>query len=160
MSMFKKVKLRFGFDDVHNFQTFFKTFTLLFQVSNHNDRIGNFHGISIAHNRCCFTTFLSPCTIQISTSAGWSDAFEAISWENTEDCEEPNEDIGFEGTCGQYGLGAAYMLLYLTLSFLIIVNMYIAVILENYSQVRSKTISKQINHIPYMYSLYRYQMFL
>jgi hypothetical protein len=33
MSMFKKVKLRFGFDDVHNFQTFFKTFTLLFQVS-------------------------------------------------------------------------------------------------------------------------------
>ena len=33
MSMFKTVKLRFGFDDVHNFQTFFKTFTLLFQVS-------------------------------------------------------------------------------------------------------------------------------
>ena len=42
MSMFKKVKLRFGFDDVHNFQTFFKTFTLLFQVSRHNDIIGNF----------------------------------------------------------------------------------------------------------------------
>ena len=63
MSMFKKVKLRFGFDDVHNFQTFFKTFTLLFQVSKHNDRIGNFDSISIAHNRCCFTTVLSPCTI-------------------------------------------------------------------------------------------------
>ena len=72
---------------------------------------------------------------QISTSAGWSDAFEAISWEDTTDCEMPNEDTGFEGTCGQFGLGAAYMLLYLTLSFLIIVNMYIAVILENYSQV-------------------------
>ena len=33
MSLFRNVKIRPGFDDVHNFQTFFKTFTLLFQVS-------------------------------------------------------------------------------------------------------------------------------
>ena len=32
MSLFKNVKIRPGFDDVHNFQTFAKTFTLLFQV--------------------------------------------------------------------------------------------------------------------------------
>ena len=32
MSLFKNVKIRYGFDDVHNFQTFTKTFTLLFQV--------------------------------------------------------------------------------------------------------------------------------
>ena len=32
---------------------------------------------------------------------------------------------------------SAFMILYLILSFLIIVNMYIAVILENYSQVLS-----------------------
>jgi len=32
MSLFKNVKIRYGFDDVHNFQTFIKTFTLLFQV--------------------------------------------------------------------------------------------------------------------------------
>ncbi len=32
--------------------------------------------------------------------------------------------------------GVAYIILYLVLSFLIIVNMYIAVILENYSQVK------------------------
>jgi len=32
MSQFKNVKIRYGFDDVHNFQTFIKTFTLLFQV--------------------------------------------------------------------------------------------------------------------------------
>jgi voltage-gated sodium channel type II alpha len=31
--------------------------------------------------------------------------------------------------------GVAFMIAYLVLSFLIIVNMYIAVILENYSQV-------------------------
>ena len=33
MSLFRNVKIRPGFDDVHNFQTFLKTFTLLFQVS-------------------------------------------------------------------------------------------------------------------------------
>ena len=33
MSLFKNVMIRPGFDDVHNFQTFMKTFTLLFQVS-------------------------------------------------------------------------------------------------------------------------------
>ena len=32
LSLFKNVKIRPGFDDVHNFQTFMKTFTLLFQV--------------------------------------------------------------------------------------------------------------------------------
>ena len=32
MSLFKNVKIRPGFDDVHNFQTFGKTFSLLFQV--------------------------------------------------------------------------------------------------------------------------------
>jgi hypothetical protein len=38
--------------------------------------------------------------------------------------------------------GSIYMILYLVLSFLIIVNMYIAVILENYSQVHN-----QVNYI-------------
>ena len=33
VSLFKNVKIRPGFDDMHNFQTFGKTFTLLFQVS-------------------------------------------------------------------------------------------------------------------------------
>ena len=33
MSLFKNVKIRPGFDDVHNFQTFGKTFSLLFQVT-------------------------------------------------------------------------------------------------------------------------------
>ena len=36
MSLFKNVKIRPGFDDVHNFQTFAKTFTLLFQVNIKN----------------------------------------------------------------------------------------------------------------------------
>lgn len=67
------------------------------------------------------------------TSAGWAETFIAIS--NEEDCAEGNEDIGFAGDCGSFPTASAYMMLYLTLSFLIIVNMYIAVILENYTQV-------------------------
>jgi len=99
--MFKNVKLRAGFDDVHNFQTFLKSITLLFQIS---------------------------------TSGGWSDAFKVISWEDTRDCEPPNYDAGFDGTCGDFKLAAAYMLLYVTISILIIGNMYITVIIEHYSQ--------------------------
>lgn len=39
MSLFKNVKIRPGFDDVHNFQTFGKTFTLLFQVKQYESKI-------------------------------------------------------------------------------------------------------------------------
>jgi len=67
------------------------------------------------------------------TSAGWSDALMAIS--NDKDCDEPDEETGYSGNCGKEMTGVAFMILYLVLSFLIIVNMYIAVILENYSQV-------------------------
>lgn len=66
------------------------------------------------------------------TSAGWSDALAAIT--NEAECEAPDEETGYSGNCGNYMAGVAFMILYLVLSFLIIVNMYIAVILENYSQ--------------------------
>lgn len=36
--------------------------------------------------------------------------------------------------CGNPGLGVAYMVSYLLFTFLVIINMYIAVILENFSQ--------------------------
>lgn len=46
----------------------------------------------------------------------------------------PQLTIKYLGDCGNFAGGIGYMVLYLVLSFLIIVNMYIAVILENYSQ--------------------------
>ena len=69
---------------------------------------------------------------QMCTSAGWSDALMAIT--NDKDCDPPDEETGYSGNCGSNIAGIAFMILYLVLSFLIIVNMYIAVILENYSQ--------------------------
>ena len=67
------------------------------------------------------------------TSAGWAEALVAITAEG--ECDGGNTDLGNLGNCGNYMAGVAFMIAYLVLSFLIIVNMYIAVILENYSQV-------------------------
>ena len=54
---------------------------------------------------------------------------------NDKECDEGNENEGDPGNCGNYIAGSLYIIIYLVFSFLVIVNMYIAVILENYSQV-------------------------
>ena len=53
---------------------------------------------------------------------------------NDEDCEPADDELGLPGDCGSYYPGVVYIIIYLVFSFLVIVNMYIAVILENYSQ--------------------------
>ncbi len=68
----------------------------------------------------------------MSTSAGWDGVLDGII--NEEECEEPNSEIGFPGNCGSAKVGITFLLSYLVISFLIVINMYIAVILENYSQ--------------------------
>jgi hypothetical protein len=45
--------------------------------------------------------------------------------------ERPN------GDCGNTPLAIVYLVSYLVITFLVVVNMYIAVILENFSQVNS-----------------------
>jgi voltage-gated sodium channel type II alpha len=68
----------------------------------------------------------------MSTSAGWDGVLDGII--NEEECDPPNPEIGFPGNCGSATVGITFMLTYLVISFLIVINMYIAVILENYSQ--------------------------
>lgn len=68
----------------------------------------------------------------MSTSAGWDGVLDGII--NEEECDPPNAEIGFPGNCGSATVGITFMLTYLVISFLIVINMYIAVILENYSQ--------------------------
>lgn len=72
---------------------------------------------------------------QMSTSAGWDGVLNGIIDE--EDCTKDNHETGEPGNCGNTAMGIAFLLSYLVISFLIIINMYIAVILENYSQVRA-----------------------
>lgn len=69
---------------------------------------------------------------QMSTSAGWDGVLLGIM--DDSDCVQGSEDEGIEGDCGKPGVAVAYLISYLIVSFLIIINMYIAVILENYSQ--------------------------
>lgn len=70
---------------------------------------------------------------QICTSAGWDSVLAAIM--DDTDCNKvANEEEGKESDCGSRGIAIAYLCSYLVISFLVILNMYIAVILENYSQ--------------------------
>ncbi|CAH1103074.1 unnamed protein product [Psylliodes chrysocephalus] len=69
---------------------------------------------------------------QMSTSAGWDGVLDGII--NEDNCKQPDNEIGETGNCGNSTIGIAFLLSYLVISFLIVINMYIAVILENYSQ--------------------------
>ena len=69
---------------------------------------------------------------QISTSAGWDGVLAGIT--NDKDCNSSAANKGPHGDCGSSGLGVMYLVSYLVISFLVIINMYIAVILENFSQ--------------------------
>lgn len=70
--------------------------------------------------------------LQMSTSAGWDGVLDGII--NEEDCDLPDMEMGSPGSCGNATIGITFLLSYLVISFLIVINMYIAVILENYSQ--------------------------
>ncbi|XP_026806613.1 sodium channel protein para-like isoform X1 [Rhopalosiphum maidis] len=68
----------------------------------------------------------------LSTSSGWDAVLDGIT--NEENCQKPNLEMGITGSCGSSAVGTAFLLSYLVINFLIVINMYIAVILENYSQ--------------------------
>lgn len=82
-----------------------------------------------------FETFSSSIIIlfQMSTSAGWEVVLDPLMDEEN-DCQKPDPAQGIEGTCGNKAIAIAYLISYVIVTFLIIINMYIAVILENYSQ--------------------------
>ncbi|XP_013140306.1 PREDICTED: sodium channel protein para [Papilio polytes] len=84
-----------------------------------------------------FKTFVQSMILlfQMSTSAGWDGVLDGII--NEEECDLPDNERGSPGNCGSATIGITYLLSYLVISFLIVINMYIAVILENYSQLSS-----------------------
>jgi len=81
----------------------------------------------------------------MSTSAGWAGVLNGLIDE--EDCEKGNAETGTAGNCGNTAMGIGFLLCYLVISFLIIINMYIAVILENYSQVSHMNLASVVNLI-------------
>ncbi|XP_048470348.1 sodium channel protein type 4 subunit alpha-like [Rhincodon typus] len=75
------------------------------------------------------------CLFQITTSAGWDGLLLPIMNSGPPDCDphvaNPGTDI--KGNCGNPPVGVVFFVSYIIISFLIVVNMYIAIILENFN---------------------------
>ncbi|XP_077074744.1 sodium channel, voltage gated, type VIII, alpha subunit a isoform X5 [Siphateles boraxobius] len=74
------------------------------------------------------------CLFMITTSAGW-DGLLAPILNYPPDCDPKKENPGttVKGNCGNPSVGIFFFVMYIIVSFLIVVNMYIAIILENFS---------------------------
>ncbi|XP_069770962.1 sodium channel protein type 1 subunit alpha-like isoform X2 [Narcine bancroftii] len=75
------------------------------------------------------------CLFQITTSAGWDGLLSPILNTDVPDCDPKKENQGtnVKGDCGNQSVGIVFFVSYIIISFLIVVNMYIAIILENFS---------------------------
>ncbi|XP_036388464.1 sodium channel, voltage gated, type VIII, alpha subunit a isoform X1 [Megalops cyprinoides] len=74
------------------------------------------------------------CLFMITTSAGWDGLLLPIL-NYPPDCSPEKENPGttIKGDCGNPSVGIFFFVMYIIISFLIVVNMYIAIILENFS---------------------------
>uniref|UniRef100_A0A3B1J3K1 Sodium channel protein n=1 Tax=Astyanax mexicanus TaxID=7994 RepID=A0A3B1J3K1_ASTMX len=75
------------------------------------------------------------CLFQITTSAGWDSLLGPILNNSPEECDPniPHTGTNARGNCGNPSVGITFFVTYIIISFLIVVNMYIAIILENFS---------------------------
>ncbi|NXM72661.1 SCN2A protein, partial [Serilophus lunatus] len=75
------------------------------------------------------------CLFQITTSAGWNSLLDPILNSGEPDCDPHKDHPGssVKGDCGNPSVGIFFFVSYIIISFLVVVNMYIAVILENFS---------------------------
>ena len=111
MAWFGNVKPTGSMNDVVNFQTFGNSMLLLFRLT---------------------------------TAGGWNEILEPLMISEP-DCD-PNYMTYFDGTvravnngnCGKAGEAVFFMVTFVMLTYLIIINMYIAVMLENFSQAHEQ----------------------
>nr|XP_041570270.1 sodium channel protein type 5 subunit alpha [Taeniopygia guttata] len=82
-----------------------------------------------------FQTFCGSilCLFQITTSAGWDGLLAPVLKESDLCAQQLNVTEPNKNNCINKGFGILYFVSYVIISFLIVVNMYIAVILENFS---------------------------
>lgn len=93
-----------------------------------------------------FDTFPSSMVLlfRLATSAGWNDVLDPLQDEGNgcnssyyvDSLGVPQPSGG--GNCGSETLSCLFLILYLFLNFMIIINMYIAVILENFAQAHEQ----------------------
>ncbi|XP_062858689.1 sodium channel protein type 4 subunit alpha A [Trichomycterus rosablanca] len=81
------------------------------------------------------------CLFEITTSAGWDGLLLPMLNSGPPDCdphaENPGSDV--KGNCGSPGMGIMFFCSYIIMSFLVVVNMYIAIILENFNVAQEES---------------------
>ncbi|KAI5609746.1 sodium channel protein type 4 subunit alpha A isoform X1 [Silurus asotus] len=81
------------------------------------------------------------CLFEITTSAGWDGLLLPILNSGPPDCDPDIENPGtsVRGNCGNPGMGIMFFCSYIIMSFLVVVNMYIAIILENFNVAQEES---------------------
>ncbi|XP_061613084.1 sodium channel protein type 4 subunit alpha A [Phyllopteryx taeniolatus] len=81
------------------------------------------------------------CLFQITTSAGWDGLLLPMLNREPPDCDPDFENPGTDvrGNCGSPGMGMMFFSSYIIISFLVVVNMYIAIILENFNVAQEES---------------------
>ena len=81
------------------------------------------------------------CLFEITTSAGWDGLLLPILNREAPDCDPDFENPGTDvrGNCGNPGMAIMFFCSYIIVSFLVVVNMYIAIILENFNVAQEES---------------------
>ncbi|KAA0725547.1 Sodium channel protein type 4 subunit alpha A [Triplophysa tibetana] len=81
------------------------------------------------------------CLFEITTSAGWDGLLLPILNSGPPDCDPDIENPGtsFRGNCGNPAMGIMFFCSYIIMTFLVVVNMYIAIILENFNVAQEES---------------------
>ncbi|XP_069560724.1 sodium channel protein type 4 subunit alpha A [Brachyistius frenatus] len=81
------------------------------------------------------------CLFEITTSAGWDALLLPMLNREPPDCDPNFENPGTDvrGNCGNPGMGMMFFCGYIIVSFLVVVNMYIAIILENFNVAQEES---------------------
>ncbi|KAG1695921.1 Sodium channel protein 60E [Nymphon striatum] len=97
---------------------------------------GNVKHTGIIDDQVNFETFGRSMILlfRLITSAGWNDVLDALMT-SPSDC---SPTAGKNGNCGQPAMAVIFFVSYIFINFLIIINMYIAVILENFNQAHQE----------------------
>lgn len=81
------------------------------------------------------------CLFEITTSAGWDSLLLPMLNKEYPDCDPDFENPGTDvkGNCGNPGMSMMFFCGYIIISFLVVINMYIAIILENFNVAQEES---------------------
>ncbi|KAF7997448.1 hypothetical protein HCN44_006019 [Aphidius gifuensis] len=74
---------------------------------------------------------------RLMTSAGWNDVLESLMVQPP-DCDPTPNSRQLNGDCGSPLLAITYFTSFIIISYMIVINMYIAIILENFNQAHQE----------------------